>query len=159
MLKLAHDGKVARGLLGILLVVAVLGCSPDFFDLTPEPANLRLTISVQLDGHVARVSGATDLPDGTIIDIYAKNYDVPRGATTYTRVVAGGYSVVIDIGALVSGPAQFTVVMTPSDPEQPQAVRDRFGSNGEKLRGSGTENDDSDSAGRAFRLSVDIDLP
>jgi hypothetical protein len=107
---------------------------------TVEPANVALTLDGELRGETIRMWGQTDLPDGTELSWTIATDEYGPGRTDLrgeTLVSDGQFQVEQRFVALASGaPVMIAVSFYPGE-EQPQGVVDRFGVEGERLRGGG----------------------
>ncbi len=100
----------------------------------------HMTGEAEVTGHNLRVSGETDLPDGTLLVVQARD-DIDQSATDenvtvqgQATVVGGAFQLVFDIARWSPGPGEATIGLV-VDGSQPQALQSRFGRTGQSLAG------------------------
>jgi hypothetical protein len=145
-----------------LLAAAITGYGLLAFgplDFPWQRASATMHLEATVDGDTVRVNGATDLPDGALIDYWLWRDDaINEGPTGATEVDNGEFLFEHDVSGLRRGvweiQASFSTVWGST---QPKNVTDIFGSEGEHLAGPQV---DVDSPGDAKQLlvSVDVDL-
>jgi hypothetical protein len=130
----------AIALAGTLVLVAAAWALLFVDWRTIGPSNVLVTLDAEMYGRKVTLSGETDLPDGTELD-----WDVAKDDSAEfrldlhgtTTVADGGFRVDADFVDLAPGtPVVVAVRFYPGD-WQPAEVVERFGENGERLRGSG----------------------
>jgi hypothetical protein len=134
----------ARTVIALGVAVLALVSAAGFVTLAGWPPggssdSPNVNITLQLDRAEGRlaVSGTADLPDGTILLLSVTNLDPSAmdsvdGSAT---VISGHYGGTLDMAKLGDGELLATVSLVMSSPGQPQALLDRFGAHGERLRG------------------------
>jgi hypothetical protein len=143
----AHQTRTA--VLVILAILALVGVAAailfvDWRQLGPPTA--QMSFETSMDGRYVRIDGTTDLPDGTMLD-----WDLARGGidqragASFLRVgettTAGGrFTAMIPMPEGYTGLVNIGVAFFAHD-YQPPATVERFGPDGENLRGSGVYED------------------
>lgn len=152
---LLEDASVGRTLLRSLRGFAVgigiaIGLGAATVGISLLQANARIDLEVTVADGIAKVVGSTDLPDGSLVSVQVYQADEWRRRSADGQspdvetfpwisghdvtVVGGAFFATVDIDGWPSGKggaiAQFWV-----DPAQPGAARERFGADGENLRG------------------------
>lgn len=123
--------------LGLATVLAFFGCR------VGESVTLEPAASV-IDGPRVQVSGTTDLPDGAVL-IYQLQHErwmnqpptaQPQWIVEGSMSVSGGrFSATEDVMGWPSGRVEAWVGFQSGDSEQPAAVAERYGREGERLVG------------------------
>lgn len=153
----------AGGAVVIAVLVALLFVLPLDLPFTQVPATI--TPKVAVDGHVVRVTGTTNLPDGALINYFFLP-EVGQGQVTdehggTTEVHGNKYEVTADLSDWPSGKVtvynEFSVAYYGGN-EQPQNVIDVFGSQGEHMSGPQVYVDSPGDPKRLF-VSVPFQLP
>jgi hypothetical protein len=132
---------VLATILGVVIVAAAMALLfVDFRRLLPPNASVTFDITVEQPGTIA-VDGKTDLPEGTVInwDLVSGSYFAEGGGGLIkygqTTVTNGGFRMRIDAAPMQSGTLLGVGVRFYPGDEQPAAVSERFGPNGERLQG------------------------
>lgn len=136
---------------------------PAAMEATGDAVELTLVESAVQDGRL-QLRGTTSLPDGALVSYVVEHEGFASGDFDgyfegLMTVVAGGFSQALDVDGWPSGhaTARLSFSMRPEHGgEQPLAVAERFGAQGERLEGP-----DVVQFGDTRRLETraDIDLP
>lgn len=111
------------------LLVAVTGCN--LLGSQPE-----LSLTATRVGTEINVEGASDLPDGTILqyNLWQRDNDPLHASFGETKIASGRYAFSVSIADWPAAPVQVRLAFA-SGSYQPKAVTDRYGANGERLAG------------------------
>ena len=125
----------------VLLVAAALLLFVDWRQLGPPSA--LVTFEARVNGETITIDGVTDLPDGTRLEWQAYEGEASEARHLVygdTTTAAGRITASTIIAEQASG-AMTIEVRFYAHASQPSATVERFGPNGENLRGSGVLED------------------
>jgi hypothetical protein len=132
------------GLVGALLLVVIAFAVLIVDWRTIGPSDVALTVEAELRGNILTISGETDLPDGTTLNWDAAKDSFgavgPNISGTAT-VVAGRFLAEQRFVSLAPGTQVVVAVRFYPGADQPKQAIDRFGEDGERLRGPGLRYD------------------
>lgn len=143
--------RTLRWLTGVAVGIGfMVGLTAAIWGFNALQSNVHVALDVTVDDGAATVAGSTDLPDGSLVTVRVYQADEWRragaeGRSEQTFPWIRDQDVTVDDGSFI---ATFDISGWPSgsgaamalfwvDPAQPDSVRERFGNDGENLRGIG----------------------
>lgn len=102
----------------------------------PAPATVRLDGAARVVGTELQVSGTTDLPDDSLVDIGIWREDEPVSELFDAVKVRGGrFEYAADVRGWPPGTVNVEVGFSPAIEGQPPQAHERYGREGERLTG------------------------
>jgi hypothetical protein len=140
---------------------AVLGqCTPSWLSGT-DP---QLCLNARISRRILNVSGSTSLTDGAIVQVWAEDFGTGYGEhwitdTVNFTVVDGAFGGTFDLSSWGAGTVTVSAVFAVGS-QQPAEIIDRYGVNGERLKGPDVQFGATGVAppAQAVQVSVNADL-
>jgi len=146
----------------LISALAAIGAVIGVVHLPGISVTADLEVRASSDGSTVRLEGSTTVPDGSEISCQL-THELEQGQAgtgafvqkSVATVDAGEYLCSFDVKGWPPGRVQAAVRFAPYSPDQPPAVRDRYGSAGEYLVGPHVTRD---SDGQLVQVITEVEL-